>query len=204
MASRWFRERKDFYYREAKREGYRARSAFKLLQIQDKYAIIHHGDTVLDLGAAPGGWSQVAKKLIGENGRVIGIDILDVKPIDGIYFLHGDITEESTKKKVRRILDGKKVDVVLSDMSPNISGNYSVDQARSVWLSENALIWAKEFLKNGGNFICKVFEGRDFLQFKNTVDNLFKQVRVFAPGASRKSSSEVYLVAKLLKYREIF
>jgi 23S rRNA (uridine2552-2'-O)-methyltransferase len=198
--TRWYIEKKkEHYYKEAKRVGYRARSAFKLKQIQSKFNIIRRGDTVIDLGAAPGGWSQIAKELVGDQGTVIGIDISHIKPIEGITFLQGDLTEDSTIDKIRQIIGGKKSDVILSDMSPNISGNYSVDQARSVYLCEHALKLAELLLRPGGNFVCKVFEGEDLQDFIKKTDKIFKAVKQFSPPASRKSSSETYIIARNLQ-----
>jgi len=198
--TRWYREKKrEHFYKEAKRVGYRARSAFKLEQIQNKFNIIQKGDTVIDLGAAPGGWSQVAKELVGEHGRVIGIDISHIRPLDGIIFLQGDLTEDSTIDEIKQIIGDNKADVILSDMSPNISGNYSVDQARSIYLCEHSLKTAELLLKPGGNFVCKVFEGEDLQGFIKTVTKKFKTVKQFSPPASRKSSSEIYIIARSIK-----
>jgi 23S rRNA (uridine2552-2'-O)-methyltransferase len=197
--TRWYTEKKrEHFYKEAKRVGYRARSAFKLEQIQSKFKIIKKGNTVIDLGAAPGGWSQVAKELVGNHGTVLGIDLSRISPIEGVTFLQGDLTEDSTIEKIKQIIGDKKVDVVLSDMSPNISGNYSVDQARSVYLCEHALKLAGLLLKTGGNFICKVFEGEDLQDFIKKADKIFKTVKQFSPPASRKSSSETYIIARYL------
>jgi len=198
--TRWYTEKKrEHYYKEAKRVGYRARSAFKLEQIQSKFKIIKKGNTVIDLGAAPGGWSQVAKELVGDQGSVIGIDLSYINPISGVTFLQGDLTEDSTIDKVKQIIGDKKVNTVLSDMSPNISGNYSVDQARSVYLCEHALKLAELLLRPDGNFVCKVFEGEDLQDFVKKTNKIFKTVKQFSPPASRKSSSEIYIIARHLQ-----
>ena len=198
--TRWYKEKKDdFYYKEAKNVGYRARSAFKLGEIQKKFNIIKIGDTVIDLGAAPGGWSQVSQELVGDQGRVIGIDLLPIKPLDNVEFIQGDITEAMVLDKLKRILRYDKADVVLSDMSPDISGNYSVDQARSAWLCENALKIAELLLKPKGNFICKIFEGEDTESFIKKVKQSFYIVKQFSPKASRKKSSEIYIISKSFK-----
>ncbi|MCD6468907.1 MAG: RlmE family RNA methyltransferase [Thermoplasmata archaeon] len=195
MAKRWYRDRKkEFYYKQAKKQGYRARSAYKLLQIQQRYNILKRGDTILDLGAAPGGWSQVAKEIVGEEGKVIGVDLLPIKPIKNIHFIEGDITDTETMEKIKELIGKKKIDVVISDMSPNISGNYSLDQARSVWLCEHALNYAENFLKEKGNLVCKVFEGEDFNNLRAKIKKRFHKVENVIPKASRKTSSEVYLV----------
>ena len=195
--TRWYTEKKrEHFYKEAKKRGYRARSAFKLKQIQRKFKIIKRGDTVVDLGAAPGGWSQVAKEFVGEDGTVVGIDLSNIEPIDDIIFLKGDMTKEESLNKIKDALNNKKADVVLSDMSPDISGNYSMDQARSVYLCEKALNTAEVLLKEGGFFVCKVFAGEDLPSLVEKIKNHFSKVKHFNPPASRKSSSEVYLVAK--------
>lgn len=198
--TRWYSEKKkEHFYKEAKRVGYRARSAFKLLQIQKKFKILKNGFTVIDLGAAPGGWSQVAKEIVGSKGTVVGIDLSLIKPIHGITFLKGDMTQETSIKELIEVIGEKKVDVVLSDMSPDISGNYSIDHARSIFLSNQALETAKNILKPGGTFVCKVFSGEELDKFIKNVKDHFKSVKRFSPVASRKSSSEEYIVAKLLK-----
>ena len=198
--TRWYREKKrEHFYREAKREGYRARSAFKLLQIQNKFKIIKKNDVVVDLGAAPGGWSQVAKQLVGEKGNVIGVDTSPIKPIHGVTFLQGDLTKDSTIQNLQKTIDVDKVDVVLSDMSPDISGNYSVDHARSIYLCEQALKIANILLKTEGNFVCKVFAGEDLQDFINKAKQKFKTVKQFSPSATRKSSSEIYIIARSIR-----
>ena len=198
--TRWYLEKKrEHFYREAKRVGYRARSAFKLKQIQKKFRIMQVGDTVIDLGAAPGGWSQVAKELVGEDGTVFGIDLLRIEPINGVTFLQGDLTKEPTLQKIIQICEGNKADILLSDMSPNISGNYSVDQARSIYLCKQALKATENFLKDGGHFVCKLFAGEDTGNFIQEVHQKFKTVKCYSPQASRKSSSEVYVVARSLQ-----
>jgi len=197
MTTRWYQEKKrEHYYRQAKKDGYRARSAYKLKQIQKRFNILNEGSVVVDLGAAPGSWSQVAKELVGETGIIVGIDILPIKPIPSITFLKGDMTEEASVNELKDIIGGKPVDVVLSDMSPDISGVYSVDQARSIYLCEKALSTAELFLKSGGFFVCKIFEGEDLKDFVGLVRKKFINVKHFSPPASRKSSSEVYIIAK--------
>lgn len=198
--TRWYTEKKkEHFYKEAKKTGYRARSAFKLKQIQEKFDILKEGSFVIDLGAAPGGWSQVAKEIVGEKGTVIGMDLSPIQPIKGVTFLQGDMTHEATLEELISIIGYKKADVVLSDMSPDISGNYSVDQARSIYLGEQALITVEVLLKSGGNFICKVFSGGDLKEFINKVKEKFRIVKQFSPPASRKTSSEIYIIAKFLQ-----
>ncbi len=199
--TRWYSERKnEYFYKEAKRDGYRSRSAFKLIQIQKRFRILKQGNIVIDLGAAPGGWSQVAKEIVGEKGTVLGIDLSPIQPIRGITFLQGDIAKESSLQELIQSMEEKKADAVLSDMSPNISGNYSVDHARSIFLCEQALITASTFLKSGGKFLCKVFEGEELPRFMNEIKNKFGSVKKFTPPASRKSSSEIYIIAKSFKH----
>ncbi len=198
--TRWYTEKKrEHFYKEAKRVGYRARSAFKLKHMQKKFHIFSKNDLIIDLGAAPGGWSQVAKELIGESGLIISIDILPIRPLDGVVIIQGDLTEKETIEEINQQMNNRQADVVLSDMSPDITGNYSVDQARSIWLCNKALETAEILLKPGGNFICKIFEGEDTKKFINTVKQHFCMVKKFSPTASRKSSSEIYLIAKSLK-----
>lgn len=195
--TRWYSEKKkEHFYKEAKRFGYRARSAFKLIQIQKRFSILRTEDFVIDLGAAPGGWSQVAKDIVGEKGTVVGIDFSPIKPIIGITFLQADMTEDTSIQEIINIVGEKKADAVLSDMSPDISGTYSVDHARSIFLSEHALTTAELVLKPGGNFVCKVFSGEDLEDFVKKVITKFRSVKRFAPDASRKSSSEIYIIAK--------
>ena len=186
------RRRTDAFQRRARREGYRARSVYKLMDIQKKSKIFMKDDTVLDLGAAPGGWSQAALEFIGEDGKLVGVDLQHILPLKGAQFLQGDIREPETRKELEKLVP--KADVVLSDMSPNLSGNYSVDQARSVELSTLALEIASE--RKTKSFVVKVFEGSDFQDFRKAVIDEFGSVRTLSPEASRKQSSEVYLIAK--------
>lgn len=186
------RGRSDAFQRRARREGYRSRSVYKLMDIQKRSKIFRKDDTVLDLGAAPGGWSQIALEYIGEDGKLIGVDLQHILPLKGAQFLQGDIREPETRKELEKLVP--KVDVVLSDMSPNLSGNYSVDQARSVELASFALEIASE--RKANSFVVKVFEGSDFQDFRKAVIDEFGSVRTLSPEASRKQSSEVYLIAK--------
>ncbi|RLF45803.1 MAG: 23S rRNA (uridine(2552)-2'-O)-methyltransferase [Thermoplasmata archaeon] len=197
--TRWYSEKKrDHYYKEAKKHGYRARSAFKLLQIQSRHRVLKKGCVVIDLGASPGGWSQVAAKYAS---LVIAVDLQPMNPLDKVIFVKGDITKDETIDKIRKHIS--QADVVISDASPNITGNYTMDQARSVWLCENALKIAKEFLREGGNFICKIFEGEDYPEFLEKVKKNFRMVKAHAPKASRKQSSEIYVIAKGYKKKKI-
>ncbi len=184
--------RSDAFQRKARREGYRARSTYKLKDIQKRSKIFKTGDKVLDLGAAPGGWSQVALEFIGEEGKLVGVDLQHILPLKGALFLQGDLREKEIRDKLHELMP--KADVVISDMSPNLSGNYSVDQARSVELSSLALEIAAE--RKASAFVVKVFEGVDFQEYRKAVIDEFGSVRTLSPEASRKQSSEVYLIAK--------
>ena len=184
--------RSDAFQRKARREGYRARSTYKLKDIQKRSKIFKTGDKVLDLGAAPGGWSQVALEFIGEEGKLVGVDLQHILPLKGALFMQGDLREKEIRDKLHELMP--KADVVISDMSPNLSGNYSVDQARSVELSSLALEIAAERMASA--FVVKVFEGADFQEYRKAVIDEFGSVRTLSPEASRKQSSEVYLIAK--------
>ena len=184
--------RSDAFQRKARREGYRARSTYKLKDIQKRSKIFKNGDKVLDLGAAPGGWSQVALEFIGVEGKLVGVDLQHILPLKGALFLQGDLREKEIRDKLHELMP--KADVVISDMSPNLSGNYSVDQARSVELSSLALEIASE--RKASAFVVKVFEGADFQEYRKAVIDEFGSVRTLSPEASRKQSSEVYLIAK--------
>ncbi len=198
--TRWYQERtREAYYRQAKKEGYRARSAYKLLQVQERFQILKRGQAVADLGCAPGGWSQVLVELLGPEGVVIGVDLQRMRPVSGARFIQGDFTAPQTHERLAALLreTGRtRVDAVVSDMAPDMSGQYEMDQARSVHLARMALSFADANLRSGGNFLCKVFEGVDFKEFRDEIRARFRRVEQFHPPASRKASSEVYLVGK--------
>lgn len=198
MPSRWEQERRrDPYVKEARKHGYRARSAYKLKQVQKRFRILRPGDAVADLGAAPGGWSQVLVEEVGPDGVVAGVDLRRIVPIPGARLIQGDFTRRETHERLARELalaGREQLDAVVSDMAPDMSGAYETDQARSVHLCEMALRFARAHLREGGNFCCKVFEGSDFQEFRETVRAEFSKVVQYHPPASRKSSSEVYLV----------
>jgi 23S rRNA (uridine2552-2'-O)-methyltransferase len=187
------RDQKDYFYRRAKAEGYRARSAFKLQQINKRFRLIRRGDAVLDLGAAPGGWLQVAKEISG--GKVVGVDLLAIDPIEGVATIKADITAPETLELIRGALGGK-ADVVVCDAAPNLSGNWTLDHARSVDLSRSALRVAEEALKPGGNFLVKVFQGDTFLDYLSEVRGRFRRAQSHSPAASRKESAEMYVVGQ--------
>ena len=197
---RWMHEHlSDEFVKKAQKEGYRSRAVYKLLEIVEKKAIIRNGDKVLDLGAAPGGWSQVAAKLVGSQGKVIASDILPIELIDGVDFLQGDFTDQSVYDDLLVMTDGAKVDVVLSDMAPNMSGQLSVDQPKSMYLAELAIEMAIKTLNPGGSFVVKVFQGDGFDVFVQNAKKAFKKISVIKPKASRPRSKEVYLLASQLK-----
>ncbi len=198
--TRWYQERqREAYYNRAKKEGYRARSAYKIEQIHERFTVVSKGEAVADLGAAPGGWSQMLVELVGPQGLVVGVDLQRIKPIPGAHFLQGDFTQRATHDRLSALLRDKgrsQLDAVVSDMAPDMSGNYELDQVRSIHLCEMALDFADHHLRPGGAFVCKVFEGADFQAFRSQVKRRFKRLHQYHPAASRKSSSEVYLVGK--------
>ena len=189
----------DEFVKKAQKEGYRSRAVYKLLEIIEKNNVIHNGDIVLDLGAAPGGWSQVAAKFVGEKGKVIASDILPIEEINGVIFLQGDFTEESIYEKLLELTGDFKVNVVLSDMAPNMSGQLSVDQPKSMYLADLAIEMAIKTLDLNGSFIVKLFQGEGFDAFVQTTRKSFKKVSVLKPKASRPRSKAVYLLASQLK-----
>jgi 23S rRNA (uridine2552-2'-O)-methyltransferase len=197
---RWMHEHlSDEFVKKAQKEGYRSRAVYKLLEIIEKNNVIHNGDIVLDLGAAPGGWSQVAAKFVGEKGKVIASDILPIEEINGVIFFQGDFTEESIYEKLLELTGDFKVNVVLSDMAPNMSGQLSVDQPKSMYLADLAIEMAIKTLDLNGSFIVKLFQGDGFDAFVQTTRKSFKKVSVLKPKASRPRSKEVYLLASQLK-----
>ena len=197
---RWMNEHlKDEFVKKAKKEGYRSRAAYKLLEIIDKDQIIKTGFKVLDLGAAPGGWSQVAIKIVGKTGQVIATDILPVESIANVEFLQGDFTEEIIYNKLLSLTNKQKINVVLSDMAPNMSGQISIDQPKSMYLAELALDMATKVLSHNGHFVVKIFHGDGFDKFIQNSRKNFNKVIIRKPKASRPRSKEVYLIASQLK-----
>ncbi|MEM8660469.1 MAG: 23S rRNA (uridine(2552)-2'-O)-methyltransferase RlmE [Pseudomonadota bacterium] len=193
----WLKEhREDPYVQQALREGYRSRACYKLLEIQERDKLIRPGMTVVDLGSAPGGWSQVAGNLVGHSGRVIASDILSMDSIAGVEFVEGDFTETEVFDAIAAAIGEAPVGVVLSDMAPNMSGMNAVDQPRSIYLVELALELTREVLAPGGGFVCKIFQGEGFDAVLKDVRSLFEKVVTRKPQASRPRSREVYLVAK--------
>lgn len=189
----------DEYVKKAQKEGYRCRAVYKLIEITDKNQIITKGDRILDLGAAPGGWSQVAAKIVGKTGQIIASDILPIEEIPGVDFLQGDFTEMSVYKALLSLTKDQKMNTVLSDMAPNMSGQLSVDQPKSMYLAELALDMAIKTLTPNGHFLVKVFQGDGFDAYVQITRQTFKRVAIKKPKASRARSKEVYLLASQLK-----
>lgn len=195
-SKRWLKEHfDDHYVLQAQKQGWRSRAVFKLEEIQQKDKLLKPAMTVVDLGAAPGGWSQLATQLVGDNGQVIACDILPMDPIVGVDFLEGDFREDAVLDALLNRIGGKNVDVVLSDMAPNMSGNDAVDQSRAIYLCELALDMCHQVLKPNGSFAIKVFQGEGFDQYLKAVKEAFKVVKTRKPDSSRARSREVYLVA---------
>ena len=189
----------DPYVKQAQRDGYRSRASYKLLEIVEKDRLIRSGMTVVDLGSAPGGWSQVAARLVGHDGRVHALDILPMDPIAGVDFIQGDFTEDAIFTQLLDLIGKRAVDLVISDIAPNLSGNKAVDQPAMIYLAELGVDLANRVLSNNGVFIAKLFQGQGFDPFVQQVRTLFNGVSIIKPDASRSRSREVYLVAKGLK-----
>jgi len=185
----------DEYVKRSKREGYRSRAAYKLLELQEKDSVLKPGQVVVDLGAAPGGWSQVAADLVGPAGTVIAFDLLEMDPLPGVSVIQGDFREDASLTVLEGVLDLRAVDLVISDMAPNVSGVAAVDQPRSMYLCELALDFCVHHLRPGGGFVCKVFHGEGFDVWMREVKSRFGRVVTRKPKASRANSREVYLVA---------
>lgn len=199
-SKRWLAEHhRDVYVQKSKQDGFRSRASYKLIEIQERDKIFKPGMTVLDLGAAPGGWSQIAGRFVGHNGRVIATDILPMDTLDGVQFLQGDFREENVFEQLLEIVADAPIDVVMSDMAPNFSGNKSVDQPKSVYLMELALDMACRVLKPNGTFLVKVFEGEGIDAYRQELKQHFKSVVGRKPDASRGRSRETYVLAKQFK-----
>ena len=196
-SARWLREHfTDEYVRRAQVEGYRSRAAYKLLEIHDRDRLLRPGMTVVDLGAAPGGWSQVATKLVGGQGRVIAMDLLPMEPLAGVEFIQGDFRETEVLERLLAALADRPIDLVLSDMAPNASGIKAVDQPRGLYLAELALDFAGRRLRPGGDFLVKAFQGEGFDAFLKSLRAAFVTVAPRKPRASRARSAEQYLLAR--------
>lgn len=184
----------DHYVQRARAEGWRSRAAFKLMEIDEKDRLLRPGMVVVDLGAAPGGWSQVVAGRVGSGGRVLALDLLEMAPVAGVEFIRGDFREDAVLRELTLRLAGRPVDLVISDMAPNISGIAVSDQSRAMHLAELALAFAAEHLKPGGNFLVKTFQGEGFDAFRKAMGDAFDRVVVRKPKSSRDRSSEVYLL----------
>ena len=201
-SKKWLEERaRDKYVKKSKQAGFRSRASFKLLEIQEKDRFIQPGMVVVDLGCAPGGWSQAAKSLVGDKGSVLATDILPMAPISGVKFIQGDFTEDAVFEDLIERVGGEYVDLVISDMAPNITGIRAIDQPGSMRLAELALDFARSILREGAYFLVKVFEGEGIAEYKQNLASEFEKVKVRKPKASRSRSREVYLLAE--KYRNL-
>lgn len=189
----------DEYVKKAQAMGYRSRAVFKLIEIQEKDKIIKPGINIVDLGAAPGGWSEYVSKIVGKKNKVIALDLLAIDPIDGVDFIQGDFREDEVLEQLYKVLDGEPVHLLLSDMAPNMSGSREMDQPRAIYLGELALDAAQHILAKGGTFLIKMFQGAGFDEYYNQVRQQFSSVVIRKPKASRARSNEVYILAKGFK-----
>ncbi len=189
----------DEYVKKAQAMGYRSRAVFKLMEIQEKDKIIKPGMNVIDLGAAPGGWSEYVRKIIGKKDKIIALDLLPIDPIEGVDFIQGDFRENDVLDELYRVLNGEPVHLLLSDMAPNMSGNKAMDQPRAIYLGELALDTALTVLAKGGTFLIKMFQGAGFDEYINEVRKHFHSVVIRKPKSSRSRSNEVYILAKGFK-----
>jgi len=199
-SKRWLQEHhQDAYVLKAREQGYRSRAVFKLEEIQQKDHILKSGQFVLDLGAAPGGWSEYASRIVGAQGRIIALDLLPIEPIAGVEFLQGDFSEQHTLDELLASVGERRFDLVLSDMAPNLSGMHSVDQPRSIYLAELAFDLAREFLTPQGFFVIKLFQGEGFEDFIAQLRLSFQSVKLRKPDSSRARSNEIYAVCSGLR-----
>jgi 23S rRNA (uridine2552-2'-O)-methyltransferase len=201
MSKRWFSERRrEHYHLRAKEEGYRSRAAFKLIQIEERFNFLKEARKVLDLGAAPGGWLQAASQIMGDSGLILGVDLQEISPtgLPGVETIVGDMKSEETIREIRQFFNGK-VDVILSDMAPDISGTWDLDHFRQIHLARIALVVADEILRKEGWFVVKTFQGSEHEKYVGEVRDMFVQVKIVKPKASRRKSAEIYVVAHKLK-----
>ena len=185
----------DPYVKQAQKDGYRSRASYKLLEVHEKYKLIRPGMSVVDLGAAPGGWSQVTSRLIGGQGRLIASDILEMDSIPDVTFIHGDFTEDAVLARILEAVGNSQVDLVISDMAPNMSGTPEVDMPKAMFLCELALDLAERILKPGGNFVIKIFQGEGFDVYLKDARKKFDKIQMIKPDSSRGSSREQYMLA---------
>jgi len=192
---RWLAEHfDDQYVKKAQQQGLRSRAAFKLMELDDKYTFLRKGMRVVDLGSAPGSWTQVVQRVLADSGQIIALDILPMDPLENVNFIQGDFTEEEPLALLEEALNGQYADLVLSDMAPNMSGMGAVDQPRAMYLAELALDFAEKWLEPGGNFVVKVFHGEGFDSYVKNARSLFEKVQIRKPSASRPRSREVYVL----------
>ncbi|MDC1170469.1 RlmE family RNA methyltransferase [Candidatus Pelagibacter sp.] len=191
------KQRRDTYVRQSKVDGYRARSAYKLIEIDEKFKIFKGGLTVIDIGAAPGSWSQYASKVV-KNGKIVSIDLKEMEPIDNTVQIKGDFTEDETQQKIKEFLTGKS-DVVMSDMAVNTTGIKNIDSIQTGELCKEAMIFSKDIISNGGFFVSKIFMGGSFNEIVQLGKKIFKEVKVFKPKSSRKDSKESFIICKNLR-----
>jgi len=192
---RWLAEHfDDQYVKMAQQQGLRSRAAFKLTELDEKYRLLRKGMRVVDLGSAPGSWTQIAQRALGDSGKVIALDILEMDPLQNVTFIQGDFTEDEPLALLEEALNGQDVDLVLSDMAPNMSGVGAVDQPRAMYLAELALAFAEKWLEPGGSFVVKVFHGEGFDDYVKQCRSLFEKVQIRKPSASRPRSREVYIL----------
>ncbi|APC96736.1 RlmE family RNA methyltransferase [Francisella frigiditurris] len=198
-SKRWVEEHNsDYYVMQANKLGYRSRASFKIKEIQEKYNIFKNNMLVVDLGSAPGGWSQILVDYVGEKGKVIALDLLDMPPIPGVDFIQGDFSSDDTFEKLNELVNSRKLDCVVSDIAPNMSGNKTSDQAKSIYLLELALDFSINNLKDNGTFVAKIFQGAGSDEFIKLVKENFKKVSIFKPKSSRPRSREFYFIAQNL------
>ena len=192
---RWLAEHfDDQYVKLAQQQGLRARAAFKLMELDKKYQLLRKGMRVVDLGSAPGSWAQVVQRVLGDSGQIIALDILPMDPLENVTFIQGDFTEDEPLQALEEVLNGVQLDLVLSDMAPNMSGMGAVDQPRAMYLAELALDFAEQWLAPGGSLVVKVFHGEGFDNFVKKTRSMFDKVQVRKPSASRPRSREVYVL----------
>ena len=191
------KQRRDIYVRQSKVDGYRARSAYKLIEIDEKFKIFKGGLTVIDIGAAPGSWSQYASKVV-KNGKIVSIDLKEMEPIDNTVQIKGDFTEDETQQKIKEFLIGKS-DVVMSDMAVNTTGIKNIDSIQTGELCKEAMVFSKDIISNGGFFVSKIFMGGSFNEIVQLGKKIFKEVKVFKPKSSRKDSKESFIICKNLR-----
>ncbi|MDC0898697.1 RlmE family RNA methyltransferase [Candidatus Pelagibacter sp.] len=191
------KQRRDTYVRQSKVDGYRARSAYKLIEIDEKFKIFKGGLTVIDIGAAPGSWSQYASKVV-RNGKIISIDLKEMEPIDNTVQIKGDFTEDETQQKIKEFIVSKS-DIVMSDMAVNTTGIKNIDSIQTGELCKEAMIFSKDIISNGGFFVSKIFMGGSFNEIVQLGKNIFKEVKVFKPKSSRKDSKESFIICKNLR-----